>query len=163
MSIILAEEKHLHEINEITNYYIINTNFNFNIQPKTIEESKMWFKSHIKKELPIIVYIDNDEKVLGWASLSIFRDYRGYDKTVEISLYVHNEYQGKGIGSSLILEIEKIAVQKGFHSIISAIASENIQSINLHKKFGYEIQGKFKEIGYKNNKFLDVVFLYKII
>ncbi|WP_250277447.1 GNAT family N-acetyltransferase [[Clostridium] colinum] len=157
-----ADEKHLKEINEITNYFIINTNFNFNFEPKTLEDTKKWYNEHIENNLPIIVCLIG-QKVVGWASLSKFRDYRGYDKTVEVSLYVKNEYKKMGIGSLLLEKIEYEARERGFHSIVSAITGGNEASINLHKKFGYDIKGIFEQIGYKNNTFLDVIFLYKIL
>ncbi len=162
MKIEKANESHLKEINEITNYSIINTNFNFNFEPKTLEETKKWYNEHIEKDFPIIVCILNDE-VVGWASLSTFRDYRGYDKTVEVSLYVKNNYKRMGIGSLLLENIEKEAKAKKFHAVVSAITGGNDASINLHKKFGYEVKCVFEQIGYKNNTFLDVVFLYKIL
>lgn len=157
-----ASENHLNEINEITNYSIINTNFNFNFEPKTLEDTKKWYYEHIEKNFPIIVCLI-DDKVVGWASLSTFRDYRGYDKTVEVSLYVKNNYKRMGIGSLLLQKIEEKARNRKFNSIISVITGGNDASINLHKKFGYEIKGTFEKIGFKNNDFLDVLFLYKIL
>lgn len=157
-----ASENHLNEINEITNYSIINTNFNFNFEPKTLEDTKKWYYEHMEKNFPIIVCLI-DDKVVGWASLSTFRDYRGYDKTVEVSLYVKNNYKRMGIGSLLLQKIEEEARNRKFNSIISVITGGNDASINLHKKFGYEIKGTFEKIGFKNNDFLDVLFLYKIL
>ncbi len=157
-----ASENHLNEINEITNYSIINTNFNFNFEPKTLEDTKKWYYEHMEKNFPIIVCLI-DDKVVGWASLSTFRDYRGYDKTVEVSLYVKNNYKRMGIGSLLLQKIEEKARNRKFNSIISVITGGNDASINLHKKFGYEIKGTFEKIGFKNNDFLDVLFLYKIL
>ncbi|MFR4986903.1 MAG: N-acetyltransferase family protein [Lachnospirales bacterium] len=157
-----ASENHLNEINEITNYSIINTNFNFNFEPKTLEDTKKWYYEHMEKNFPIIVCLI-DDKVVGWASLSTFRDYRGYDKTVEVSLYVKNNYKRMGIGSLLLQKIEEEARNRKFNSIISVITGGNDASINLHKKFGYEIKGNFEKIGFKNNEFLDVLFLYKIL
>ncbi len=162
MKIENANETHLKEINEITNYSIVNTNFNFNFEPKTLEDTKKWYDEHIQKDFPIIVCL-LDNKVVGWASLSTFRDYRGYDKTVEVSLYVKNEYKRKGIGSLLLKNIEEEAKKRNFNAIVSAITGGNDASINLHKKFGYEVKCTFEKIGFKNDTFLDVVFLYKIL
>lgn len=162
MKIEKANENHLKEINEITNYFIKNTNFNFNFQEKSLQDTKNWYREHLEKNFPIIVCI-LDNNVLGWASLFTFRNYRGYDKTVEVSLYVKNEYKRMGIGSLLLQKIEEEAINRKFHSIVSVVTAGNDASINLHKKFGYEIVGIFKEIGYKNNTFLDVMFLYKIL
>ena len=157
-----AKESHLKEINEITNYSIINTNFNFNFEPKTLEDTKKWYNEHMEKDFPILVCLI-DNQVVGWTSLSTFRDYRGYDKTVEVSLYVKNEFKRKGIGSLLLKKIEDEAKKRDYHAIVSVITGGNEASINLHKKFGYEVKCTFEEIGFKNNTFLDVVFLYKII
>ena len=157
-----ATEEHLKDINEITNYSILNTNFNFNFEAKTLEDTKKWYYEHLEKDFPIIVCLSNNQ-VVGWASLSTFREYRGYDKTVEVSLYVKNEHKRKGIGSLLLKSIEEEGKKRKYHAIVSAITGGNDASINLHKKFGYNVKCVFEEIGFKNNEFLDVVFLYKIL
>lgn len=160
MKIEKATEKHLKDIKDIMNYSIINSNFNFNFKPKTDLEIEEWYFEHINNNYPIIVCIINDE-VVGWASLSSFRSYQAYDKTAEVSVYVKNEHQKKGIGLYLLNQIENQTNK--FHSIVSVITAGNKASINLHKKVGYEYKCTFQEIGYKNNEFLDVVFLHKIL
>lgn len=162
MDIRFLEKKYLNEIKNIVNYFITNTNDNLNFDVKTDEDMVIWFDKHAEKDFPVIVYII-DEKVVGFASLYTFRDYKGYDKTTEISLYVKDDYKKMGIGSKLIQEIEKEGIKKGYHSIVSAITNTNIASINLHKKFGYIEKCKFEEIAYKNGECIDVVFLQKII
>lgn len=160
-----AQNSHLEQIKDIMNYSILNSNFNFNFQPKTIHDIELWYSEHQEKNLPIIVCLDNNNPqiVLGWASLSTFRDFQAYNTTSEISVYVRQDYQQKGIGKKLMLALEEEAKTCGLHSIVSVITGGNIPSINLHEKLGYSIKGTFEEIGYKNNTFLDVVFMYKLI
>lgn len=162
--IIEAEYEHLEQIRDIMNYSILNSNYNFNFEAKTIEEIEDWYIEHENRNLPIMVCIDaNNNIVTGWASLSPFRDFEAYNTTSEISVYVKEEYKQKGIGKNLIICIEEEGINKGLHSIVSVITGGNKASIELHKKMGYEIKGIFEEIGYKNKEFLDVVFMYKII
>lgn len=160
MKIDNAKEKHLEEIKDIMNYSILNSNYNFNFKPKTSSDMQEWYNEHKIKNYPIIVCLI-DEEVVGWASLSSFRGYQAYDKTAEVSVYVKNIHQNKGIGLYLLNQLEKKS--EDFHSIVSVITGGNDASINLHKKAGYTYKCTFQQLGYKNNQFLDVVFMHKIL
>lgn len=149
-------------INEITNYAIINSDYNLNTQTKTIKDTSDWFNYHINNGYPIIT-ANIDGYVVGWASLSKFRQFNGYNKTAEISVYVRDGYYRMGIGENMLKVLEEEARERGFHSLIAVITATNQPSINLHKKLNFEQSGTFKEIAFKNNKFLDVVFMSKIL
>lgn len=149
-------------INEITNFCIENTTYNLNTKTKTLEETTIWFNSHNKSNYPIFSAIYNNN-LIGWASLSRFRDLSGYNKTVEVSVYVNNNFYKKGIGKILLETLERKAVKIGYHVLISIVTLKNEPSIFLHRKCGFEIKGTMKEIAFKNNEYLDVVFMTKIL
>ncbi len=148
-------------INEIKNYYIINTNYNVTFKPKTIEEAEQWF-DECNGNYPILVgeYMNS---VIGYASLSSFRKYDGYILTAEVSVYVDKDYLGRGFGKKLLAELEKYAKKYNFHCLVSVIISENTQSIKLHENNGYNLIGIMKEAAHKDNKFIDIVFMSKLI
>ncbi len=84
-----------------------------------------------------------DGKIMGWAALSPVSDRCVYGGVAEVSVYVDTEYNGKGIGTSLLQELIKQSEKEGFWTLQSGLFPENIASLQLHKKLG------FREIGYR--------------
>ena len=80
------------EINDILNNAILNTTYNLKEQARPINEAEDWFKTHTEEGYPIIV-AEIDNAVAGWASLSHFRDFSGYDSTAEVSVYVSSSHR----------------------------------------------------------------------
>ena len=132
----------------------------FDTKRKSIDEMKNWFIQH-GSDYPIIVAIRDDD-VIGWASLSRYSTRCAYSKTVELSVYVHEEYQRQGYGKSLFREIISSGKDFGFHAIISRIVDGNEQSIHLHEKFGFSHVGVLKEVGYKFETIHDVYLMQYI-
>ena len=147
-------------ITQIYNDAILKTVATFDTDPKTAEEQMMWFADH-GPEYPILV-ADNNGLVVGWASLSRWSDRCGYSNTAEISLYVDEKHQGKGIGRKILEAIVQEGQKAGLHTLIARIAEGSEASINLHKSFGFEHIGTVKEVGRKFGKRLDVHLLQKI-
>lgn len=109
----------------------------FNTKCPSYEE---WDKGHL--ENCRFVYED-EGKVVGWVAISPTSSRCVYKGCVEMSVYVDNDYQGKGIGTGLVERLLKEAWEQGYWSILSTVISINTASIALHKKSG------FREIGYR--------------
>jgi phosphinothricin acetyltransferase len=155
-----ASLKDLKVITKIYNQMVFNTVATFDIEPKTFKEQKKWFKEHGCK-YPIIV-AEIDREIVGFASLSKYSDRCAYSNTAELSVYVKEEYQGKGIGKKLIKEIVEEGEKTGLHVILSRIVNGNKKSIYLHEIVGFKYIGTLKEVGYKFNRLLDVYLMEKI-
>jgi L-amino acid N-acyltransferase YncA len=63
----------------------------------------------------------------------------------------------------LLAELIKLAKEQGFHNMIGAIDAKNKGSIAFHKKFGFEVVGTMREVGYKFDHWLDLVFMQLIL
>ena len=151
------------DIKDITSIYneaILKTVATFDTEIKSIDEQKSWFKSHSLKN-PIIV-AEYNGNIAGWASLSLWSDRCAYSDTAEISVYVKEKYQKKGIGKKLMQEIVKDGEKSGLHTIIARITSGNELSVKLHKSVGFEHIGIMKECGNKFGKRLDVYLMQLI-
>lgn len=85
--------------------------------------------------------IDENEKVLGWVSLSPTSKRPCYAGVVEVSLYIHNDYKGIGVGTALMNKVIEESEKSGFWTIESLIIAENTASIALHKKCGFQMVG----------------------
>jgi L-amino acid N-acyltransferase YncA len=164
MSIILrhATKNDLQKILEIVNYSILHTTANYSYEIQTLEVQTKWFEDKISKKLPVIV-ADLDGKVVGFGSYGQFREKIGYQYTVEHSVYVVDNVIGKGIGSKLLTELIRLAKEQGFHVMIGAIDADNAGSIAFHEKFGFVATGTIREVGYKFDHWLDLVFMQLIL
>jgi L-amino acid N-acyltransferase YncA len=141
-------------ITEIYNEAILKTIATFDTEPKTDAEQKSWFDHHGPK-YPILV-AEEANLIVGWASLSQWSDRCAYSDTAEASLYVREEYQGKGIGRKLAEAIIEAGRKAGLHTLIARIASENKVSIHLSESVGYQHIGVMKECGRKFGRLLDI-------
>jgi len=150
----------LRSITEIYNDAILNTTATFDTEIKTMEERKIWFANHGDLH-PIRIAIENDQ-IIGWASLSKWSDRCAYDTTVEVSVYVHKNFRGKGIGKKLLEAVTFAGEKAGVHTILSRIVEGNQISIHLHEALGYKHVGVMKEVGKKFGKYLDVYMMQKV-
>ena len=111
---------------------------------------------------PILV-AEQDAFVVGWASLSPWSDRCAYSGTVEISLYVKEEYRGKGNGRKLLEAVIQSGKEAGFHTIIARIAEGNDVSVHLHESVGFDHIGVMREVGQKFGRLLDVHLMQKML
>lgn len=141
-------------ITAIYNHAVLFGVATFDTEPKTLAERELWFNEH-NERYPILVILEQ-EKVVGWASLSKWSTKAAYDLSAEISIYFLPENQGKGYGNLLLKATLEAGKAGGLHTIIARITEGNEVSIHLHKKYGFESVGTLKEVGNKFNRFIDV-------
>ena len=152
----------LKAILDIYNEAVLNTTATFDTTARTFEQQLEWYENH-KANHPVFVAEENNV-VVGWASLSPYSDRCAYDTTVEVSVYIHPDHRGKKIGSKLLEVITLEGLKVKNHTVISRITSDNLSSIHIHEKIGYRHVGTLKEVGVKFGKLLDVEimqYLYK--
>jgi L-amino acid N-acyltransferase len=152
-------EAHINDLPVLLSIYneaILNTTATFDLEPESLEKRKKWFSKYGDK-YPLIV-AEWEGKVVGYGSLSPFREKPAFNPTTELSIYIDSNARGLGIGTALMSELIKRAKEHGFHTMIGGITAGNEGSIALHKKFGFTLAGHFKEVGYKFNDWQDVLF-----
>ncbi|MBN2462570.1 MAG: N-acetyltransferase [Dehalococcoidia bacterium] len=145
------------DLGQITNIYndaIEKTFATFDTEPKTLEEQEKWFANHDARH-PVLI-AEQDGVIIAWASLSRWSDRHAYSDTAEISLYVKEEYRGKGTGKQLMQAIIQEGKTAGLHTAIARIAGSNKISADLCKSFGFQYIGTMKEVGKKFDQLLDV-------
>ena len=151
----------LPSILDIYNYAIKHLAASFDIEEKTLTERRIWFEEH-RGKYPLIV-AELNGKVAGYCCLSKFRDKSAYSRTAELSIYIEPGHWGKRIGTALMRELLLRAKALGYHAVVAGITGDNEVSIRLHKKFGFELVGCFKEVGFKFGKWQDVHFYQLLI
>lgn len=127
----------------------------FDLVERSLEDQQRWLAAHSGAH-PAVVAVEG-ETVVGFGSLSPFRDRPAYAPTVEDSVYVLGEAQGRGVGKALLEELLRLASLHGFHSVIARIVGDNEPSIRLHRSCGFEMVGVEREVGRKLGRWLDVV------
>ena len=154
-----AEEKDLPDILVIYNEAVLNTTASYDYEPRSLENRRIWFEDHRKINFPILIAESPDEGIVGWGSLNRYHDRPGYRFTAENSVYVATSHQGQGIGFALLSSLITAANSLNLHTIIAAVDAENLVSIRLHHRLGFKTVARFPEIGFKFDRWLDVVYL----
>ncbi len=162
MSIRAAEYKDLQDVLHIMNSAILNTTAIYDYEIHTNEFIEEWFRKKQLDKMPILVF-EKDNKAVAFGTYGIFRPKEGYKYSVEHSIYVNENYQGQGIGKELLKALIKTAQRDGHHTMIAGIDAANYSSCEFHKKFGFVEVGRFKEVGFKFDKWLDLVFMQLIL
>jgi L-amino acid N-acyltransferase len=158
----LAERRDAAALREIYNLEVTTTTVTFDMVPRTLDEQVAWIDGHSGGH-PAIVAVDLDEKVIGFGSVSPYKDRPAYSPTVEDSIYVHREHRGHGVGRALLDELIRLARDHGFHSMIARIVGGHEASIALHSACGFEPLGVEREVGRKFGKWLDVVEMQRML
>lgn len=152
----------LESIVEIINYNIVNSTSLYDYTTRNISQQQIIFEEKLSKNFPIIVATVN-EQVVGFGYYSEFRMREAYKYTVEHSVYVSKDNQGKGIGKLLLTELIQLAKNQKLHTMIGVIDSENKGSIILHENFGFETVGFIKESGFKFDRWLHSVLMQRFL
>ena len=164
MSVIIRpyELKDTQALLDIINYNIINSTALYDYNIRTFEQQKSILDDKLSKGFPVII-AEIDSEVVGFGMYSEFRFREAYKFTVEHSVYVANDYHGKGIGNLLLAELITLAKAQKLHTMIAVIDAENQGSVSFHEKFGFKTVGIIKESGYKFNRWLHSVFMQLIL
>ena len=147
---------------EIINYNIVNSTSIYDYTERSLELQKELINEKITHGFPVVI-AEVDSIVVGFGQYGSFRTREAYQYTVEHSVYVHQDFIGKGIGKSLLSELISIAKSKKIHTMVAVIDSENKESIQFHEKFGFVVSGIIKESGYKFDRWLDSVLMQLIL
>lgn len=156
-----ANREDVRAILHIYNDAIRHTTATFDLQEKTMTEMEVWFTKY-EENYPLIV-AEEDGIILGYCSLSPFREKEAYKRTIEISIYIEAKVRGKGIANRLMERILQISKEREDHTIIAGITKGNDISVKLHEKFGFTYIGCFHEVGYKFEQWQDVLFYQYIV
>ncbi|HAM72418.1 MAG TPA: GNAT family N-acetyltransferase [Verrucomicrobiales bacterium] len=158
-----ATEQDLPAISAIYNDAVLTTTATYDYATEGLERRQAWFRDHVELGLPMFVGEDPIAGIIGWSSLSPYHRRPGFRFTVENSIYVHAEHRGRGLGGRLLEPLIREAARLRLHSIIAAIDASNEASLRLHQRWGFAEVGRFREVGFKFDRWLDVAYLQLLI
>ena len=145
-------------VRSIYNYEVLHTTATFDLVPRSLEDQQEWLAAR-SGAFSALVAQDDDGTVLGFASLSPYKDRAGYRTSVEDSVYVSRPAHGRGIGRLLLTNMLQVAESHGFHSVLARIEASGIASRGLHAACGFELVGIEREVGRKFGRWRDVAVM----
>lgn len=159
MSIRTATEADAPRITEIYNDAVAHTTAIWNDTVVSEENRRLWIRERLAAGFPLLVAVDEDDDVLGYATYGPWRPHDGYRHTVEHSVYVRGDQRGAGLGRVLMEALLEAARAQGIHVLVAGIDAENAGSIALHEKLGFVRTGLLPQVGVKFGRWLDLAFL----
>lgn len=153
--LIIAKENHWPAIKEIYIEGIKSGNATFE-QTCSISDYKDWIEKKIKKS--VFIFKENNI-ILGWSALSHVSDRCVYEGVAEVSVYVAEHAQSRGIGKALLQQLVDFSEENNIWTLQAGIFPENKASIALHKKFGFREVGVREKLGKMECKWRDVILL----
>jgi phosphinothricin acetyltransferase len=157
----LAQSKHIKQINNIYNQAVKDGLRTAHIETVSIQEREAWLGNHSMDRYPIFVYLE-DDKVLGWISISPYRsDRQALDEVVEVSYYVDYDHHGKGIASQLMEHSISFCKTASYRIMVAILVSGNEPSIGLLHKFNFSEAGRIPDAIHYKDEFRDHLFMYR--
>jgi phosphinothricin acetyltransferase len=151
----------LEAINDIYNHYVLHSTCTYQTEPETIEARRAWFAHHGAAH-PVTV-AEQSGRVVGWGSLSRFHARAAYGRTVENSVYVDPQLHRQGIGRALLIDLIDRARDLGHHTIIAGIDAEQAASIAIHAALGFTQVALLREVGFKFDRWLHVIYMQRVL
>jgi phosphinothricin acetyltransferase len=154
----------LRALTDIYNYYVQNSPATFDIQPFMPEQRRGWFQDHSDGHRHrLLVAEQKIGEIVGYAASGPFRSKEGYRTTVEVTVYCRPGATGKGIGAALYRELFDLLAGQEVHRAVAGIAQPNPASNVLHERFGFSKIGTFTQVGLKFGKYIDVLWMEKVM
>ncbi len=151
----------LPRINEIYNHFVLHSTCTYQETPVTPESRADWF--HVQGERHPVTVAEAGGTVVGWGALSPFHTRSAYRFSTENSIYVDQAWHRRGVGARLLGDLVSRGEALGHHTIIAGIDGEQAASVALHARFGFEHVARLRDVGFKFNRWLDVIYMQRML
>lgn len=142
--------------------HVLNGTGSFEEVPPDEAEINRRFEGLSTEAYPILVAVDEANIICGYAYAGPYKTRSAYRFTVEDSIYVASTHLRRGIGHLLLASLIDICTKDGYRQMMAVIGdSQNASSIGLHAAHGFTHLGTARDIGFKFNRWLDVVYMQK--
>lgn len=144
-------------IARIYNYYIQNTVITFEDEPVSVQAMATRVAEVQGLSLPWLV-AELDSEVIGYAYANKWKVRSAYRYSAETTIYLEQGYEGRGIGTALYSALLPMLRARGIHVAIGGAALPNDASKSLHEKLGFEHVATFRQVGFKQDRWVDVAY-----
>ena len=157
-----ATEADLEGLAAIYNEVIASSTAVFSYLPVSVDERRRCWQARTAQGYPLLVAHD-EHGVAGFGTFGDFRPWPGYRFTVEHTLHVRADARGRGLGTQMLQALVQRARALGKHVMVAGVDAGNAASIRLHERCGFAQAGRLREVGYKFDRWLDLVFLQRAL
>ena len=158
-----ASEADMAAVRDIYAHYVLHSLATFEETPPTIEEMLARRRASVDLGMPYLV-AEVEAKVLGFAYAAAYRPRPAYRFAIEDSVYVADGFCGRGIGSALLGELIAACEKGPWRQMVAIVGdSANSASIALHRRFGFELAGTLRSIGFKHGRWVDTPILQRAL
>lgn len=140
-----AKPEDLPDIVEIFNKAVATRMATAVLEPVTVQERENWLREHDPAHYPLWV-LEIEKRVAGWLSLQPFIPRCAYRGTVEISIYVHEDFHRHGIARRLLEHAIERAPELQITALIGLILGHNEPSLELFKSLEFERWGLLPQV-----------------
>lgn len=156
----LARFDDLPAIVDIYNSTVASREVTADTEPVSVESRHAWFAEHTPERRPLWV-VEQEGKIIGWLSYSNFYGRPAYSGTAELSIYIHENTRGKGLGRYLLQQAIDFAPQIHVHTLLGFIFGHNEPSLKLFNAFGFERWANMPRVATLDGIERDLVILGK--
>ena len=154
----IATQDDLAAIVEIYNATVASRTVTADLEPVSVESRQTWFDDHRTGFRPLWV-VEENASIVGWLSFSSFYGRPAYNKTAELSVYVHEDWRGRGVGSYLLKQALMQAPALKLDTLVGFVFGHNEPSLKLFEKFGFARWGLLPAVAELDGIERDVVIL----
>lgn len=148
-------------LTELYNHYVRETPITFDLEPFSEAGRREWLRGFAETGRHRLWVSESAGRLSGYASSRSFRPKAAYDTTVETTIYLAPDATGAGLGRRLYGVLLDSLVGQGVHRAVGGVTLPNPASLALHRRFGFESIGIFREVGYKFERYWDVQWFQK--
>jgi len=141
----------------IYNHYVAHTVITFEEEAVAAQVMTARIADVQSQDLPWLV-ADRDGELLGYSYASRWKARAAYRHSVESTIYLRAGCEGQGIGQVLYTALIDSLKTKRIHAVIGGAALPNPASVALHEKLGFAHVGTFREVGFKQGRWVDVAY-----
>lgn len=148
-------------LTELYNHYIRTSPVTFDLEPFSVAARRPWFEGFAAAGRHRLWVSEGAGGVDGFACSRGFRPKAAYDTTVETTVYLAPDAVGRGLGRRLYEALFEALRGEDVHLAVAGVTLPNDASLALHRRFGFESVGIFREVGYKFERYWDVQWFQK--
>jgi L-amino acid N-acyltransferase YncA len=158
-----ASELDMAAVRSIYSHYVLHSLATFEETQPTFDEMLARRRASVDLSLPYLV-AEAETEILGFAYAAAYRPRPAYRFTIEDSVYVADGLGGRGIGSALLGELIAACERGPWRQMVAVVGdSANSGSIALHKRFGFELAGTLRSVGFKFGRWVDTPILQRAL
>ena len=158
-----SSDADLPAITAIYAHHVLHGTGSFETEPPSVADMTTRRADVLSRGLPYLV-VEQDGKIAGFAYGNWFKPRPAYRYSVEDSIYMAPDLQGKGLGRALLAELMARFEAVGIRKVMAIVGdSANTGSVGIHLALGFTQVGIVDSCGWKFGAWRDIVIMQKTL